>query len=126
MGPAAGALKHAGHKDLVFLEGAAADRADPRPVSVEAVNAAFDVHKPVLAAVEGRKGRGFHQFAFPEFGGAYRTGLGGPGEAFAPGPAAPLFSASPGPDTPRAGGFNADVEEEGIAEPEEGCGGDDK
>jgi hypothetical protein len=126
MGAAAGALEHPGYEDLVFLEGMAADRAYSGPVSVEAVDAALDVHKPVLAAVEGREGKGFYQFPLPELDRAYRTGLGSAGEAFAPGFPAPPLGAYSEPESPPAGGFNADVEEEGITEPEEGCGGDDK
>jgi hypothetical protein len=79
---AAGAFKHPGDEDVVFPKPGAADRADPVPSAVEAVNAASYVHKPVFSPIKRRESRRFDQFAPIQFGGAYRAGVGGAGVAF--------------------------------------------
>ena len=52
MGAAAGAFKEAGDQDFVAFKNYSADRADPVAIAPEAVEAAFDVHETILAAVE--------------------------------------------------------------------------
>jgi len=54
--PAALAFKKAANQDFVSFQDYSADRTDPVPVARKAVNAAPDVHKAILAAVQGRKG----------------------------------------------------------------------
>ena len=85
MGTAARPLKEAANEDFAFLQNQAADRAYAVPVSPEAVHAALDVHEPILAAVQGRKGRGKYQNPLFQFGGAHRTGLGIAGHSFGAG-----------------------------------------
>jgi hypothetical protein len=67
MGTAAGPFEHAGYQDFIVFQDSAADRADPGPIAVEAVDAASYVHEPVLAAVKRREGRRFDQFSFVQF-----------------------------------------------------------
>jgi len=114
MGTASGAFKEPGNEDFVFLKNYSADRTYPFPVSPEAVNTAAYMHKAVFAAVQGGKGRGTHQLAFLQFGGAYRAGIGISGHTLTGGFAAALSTgmrSSPG--------GNTHAEEEGIAEPEQ-------
>jgi hypothetical protein len=45
----AGFVKEPGKKDLVLGKFRPADRANPGPVSLEAINTAGDVHHPVIS-----------------------------------------------------------------------------
>ena len=115
MGTPAGAFKEAADKNFAIGQNNAADRAYPLPFSVEAVNAAFYVHKPVFSAVQGGKGNGLYQFTFLKLCRTGRTGLGFSGEALCPGPEMPVSAdaASASPDR------NAYAEKQGITEPKQ-------
>jgi len=117
MRTAARPLKKPGNKDFIFFKNDTADRAYPVTVTVETVNTAADMHKPVFAAVQRGEGQGAYQFSFFQFGGTYGTGLGFSGYAFAPGFKAPVF---PVPAAPSVG-RDANAEKEGITEPKQGC-----
>jgi hypothetical protein len=47
---AAGVFKKTAHKHFLSLKHQAADRANPIPLSPQAVNTAFDMHEPVFPA----------------------------------------------------------------------------
>jgi len=85
VGAAAGAFKKAGDKDFITFKNYSAHGAYPVAIAPEAVEAAFDVHETILAAVQGREGGGAHQFSFLEFRGADRADLGISGQACASG-----------------------------------------
>jgi hypothetical protein len=59
---AAGFFKHPGYKDLIKPKLYPADRADPPPVPLEAINASRYVHEPIRPA-HGGKGGGFNPFS---------------------------------------------------------------
>jgi len=115
VGAAAGTLEKAGNQDFVGTQYFAAYGADPIPVALETVNAAFDVHESVFAAVKGREGQGAYQFAVVQFCGADRAGLGLAGHAYAPGFNAPA-SVLAGYTSP---GRNTHIEKKGITKPEQ-------
>jgi hypothetical protein len=110
---AAGTFKHPGNEDFFIPKAGAADRANPVPFAVKAVNTAPYMHEPILSPGKRRKSRGFYQFARGQFGGTYRTGLRSARVAFAGGlpPAPPPESA--------AGGYADSAYKQGIAKPEQ-------
>ena len=59
-----GPVKHPADQDIIFAEDAAADRANTVIIAAKAEEAAFYMHNPVPTAVQGRKSKGFDQFAF--------------------------------------------------------------
>jgi hypothetical protein len=135
VGTVVGALKDAGHDDFTFFQEAATDRTYPGLVSVQAVDAAFDVHEPVFAAVQRGDDQGLYQFARREL---HRTNRAVPG--ICPGRArtgrrrtvglqivgiVPFFP-SPASGVFAGRGLQDDIIEESKAKPEEGYDGDDK
>ena len=86
----AGLVKKPGHKEFFFPEDRPADRADPAALSLQAVDAAGNVHEPVVAP-QGRECRGLNPFTPFQPGAADRAGPGRAGEAFTPGTGAPAF-----------------------------------
>jgi hypothetical protein len=80
----AGPVEDAGDEDFIVPEAGSADRTSPGPACPQAIGAALDMHKPVLAG-KRRKGQGFYQVAFFQAGGTDRTGLGRSRNACFPG-----------------------------------------
>jgi hypothetical protein len=111
---AAGPLKHPGDEDVVVPQPRSADRTDPVPFAVKAVNAAPYVHEPVLSPGKGREGRRFYQFTLGQPGGTYRAGLGGAGVALGRG-----LPPAPPPKAAARGHTDSGSDKQGIPEPEQ-------
>jgi hypothetical protein len=113
MGPA-GPFEDPGDEDFVPPEPGPADRTEPGPVPRQAVVAALDVHKPVLAVKRG-VGHGLNQLPFFQPGGTDRAGLGRAGDSRPFG-----FPALPPAPGIRGMDMSQGREKQGIPEPEEG------
>jgi len=69
-------FKYSSYKELRSTEGFMTNRAAPFHLSINTMDAAFNVHKAIFPSGYGRVGMGFYQFALLQLYGTKGTRLG--------------------------------------------------